>query len=110
MTPAKQDVKEKKTTVVFEPIGDRCVVTRDDSEEVSPGGILMPDVARQKARFGTVIAVGPGDPLQNGGRMEMQITVGDRVILGLYTETADVSGEEFVLVSEKDIQAIVREE
>jgi chaperonin GroES len=102
--------KEKKKTVVFEPIGDRCVVKRDDSQEETEGGIVLPNVAQEKARFGTVMAVGPGAPLSDGGRMAMQVKVGDRVILGLYTETADISGEEYVLVSEKDIQAIVKEE
>ena len=101
---------KKKTSVVFEPIGDRCVIKRDNAEEVSKGGIVLPDAAQEKARFGTVTAVGPGAPLQNGDRMPMQVKIGDRVILGLYTETAEVAGEEFVLVNERDIQAIIREE
>jgi chaperonin GroES len=102
--------KDKEKKVVFEPIGDRCVVKRDDSEEMTPGGIVLAQSAQEKARFGTVVAVGPGCPLESGARMEMQVKEGDRVILGLYTETADIAGDEFVLVSERDIQAIVREE
>jgi len=93
--------KTKEKTVVFEPIGDRMVVRRDDSEETTEGGIVLPGVAQEKARFGTVVACGP--------KVE-QCEKGDRVILGLYTEEAEVAGQAFVLVCEKDIQAIVREE
>jgi len=93
----------------FEPVGARLVVERDDADEVSPGGIVLPDQAQDKPRLGTVLAVGPGPRLHGGGRGEMQMKVGDRVLLSPYAENVILEGHEIVLAREEDILAIIRD-
>ena len=94
--------------VCFEPIGSRVVVRRDDSSEISPGGILLPGKAQERAKLGTVIAVGPGPRLHDGTYGKLQIVAGDRVVIYPFAETIEISGEEYVLVREEDVLAIVR--
>lgn len=91
----------------FTPIGSRIVVRRDAAEEVSPGGIVLPEHSQDKPRFGTVIAVGPGRLLDNGQYGPMQVKVKDRVLLTQYAETVLLDGTEYVLAREDDILAIV---
>jgi chaperonin GroES len=90
------------------PLGDRVFVKVSDSEEKTAGGILLPDNAREKPQVGEITAVGPGKRNDDGTRQEPEIKVGDKVLYSKYAGTdIKLGGEEFVLLSEKDILAIV---
>lgn len=90
------------------PLEDRVVVERFDAEEMTAGGIVLPDSAREKPQQGKVIAVGPGKLLEKSGeRGEMSVKVGDRVFYGKYAGTeVDLQGDEYVILRESDILAV----
>ena len=90
------------------PLHDRVLVKRVEEEAKSRGGIIIPETAKEKPTSAKVIAVGPGEPLEEGGRREMAVKVGDRVILGKYGGTeVRVDGEDLLLVRESEIFAII---
>lgn len=90
------------------PLGDRIFVKVSDSEEKTAGGILLPDSAKEKPQVGEVSAVGPGKRNDDGSRQEPEVKVGDKVLYSKYAGTdIKLGGEEFVLLSEKDILATV---
>ncbi|MGM0472204.1 MAG: co-chaperone GroES [Bacillota bacterium] len=92
----------------IKPLGDRVVVQAIEEEETTESGIVLPDSAKEKPQEGEVFAVGDGKKLDNGDRLEMDVTTGDRVIYGKYAGTEiDIDGEEYLVISEKDILAIV---
>ena len=98
----------KKTTVKLQPLGDRVVVEREESEETTAGGILLPDTAQDKPSRGTVKSVGNGRLLDDGTRSPLQVKVGDRVLFTSYApETVTLGDEELLLMREEDILAIV---
>ncbi|BAC07739.1 co-chaperone GroES [Thermosynechococcus vestitus] len=90
------------------PLGDRIFVKVAESEERTAGGILLPDNAREKPQVGEVTAVGPGKLTEDGKRQPMDVKVGDKVLYSKYAGTeVKLAGEDYVLLSEKDILAIV---
>jgi len=92
----------------LQPLGDRVVVQREESEEKTAGGILLPDTAKDKPARGTVISVGNGRLLDNGSRGSLQVKVGDRVIFSSYAgETFKVDDQELLLMREEDILAVI---
>jgi chaperonin GroES len=98
----------KKSKVTLQPLGDKVVVERDESEERTAGGIVLPDTAKDKPTRGTIIAVGNGKLLDDGGRGEMQVKKGDRVLFTSYApETIKINDEEYLLMSESDILAVI---
>jgi chaperonin GroES len=79
-----------------------------EAEEVTSGGIVLPDTAKEKPQRGTVIAVGPGKLLDSGERGTLSVAVGDQVIYGKYGGTEiEVDGEEVKILRESDILAKV---
>lgn len=91
------------------PLNDKVLVKRLDPEERSAGGILLPDSARERPRQGEVLAVGQGRLLESGARATMQIKAGDKVLFTSYGGTdVKVDGNEYLLLSEEDILAIVQ--
>jgi chaperonin GroES len=92
--------------VRFEPLGDRVVVKPKPKEEVTKGGIVLPDTAKEKPQEGEVIAVGPGRLTDDGKRIAMDVKVGDIVIYAKYggTEIKE-DDEEFIILRESDILA-----
>jgi chaperonin GroES len=99
---------KKKSKVTLQPLGDKVVVERDSSEDVTAGGIVLPDSAKDKPSRGTVIAVGTGRLLDDGTRGAMQVKKGDRVLFTSYApETIKIDDDEFLLMSEGDILAVV---
>jgi chaperonin GroES len=91
------------------PLNDKVLVKRLDAEEKTAGGILLPDAAREKPRQGKVLAVGEGRRLDSGARATMQIKVGDKVLFTSYGGTEiKVEGEDYLLMSEEDVLAIVQ--
>jgi chaperonin GroES len=94
--------------VKISPLDDRVVVEPLEAEEMTAGGIVLPDTAKEKPQRGTVIAVGPGKLLDNGTRGTLSVQVGDQVIYGKYGGTElEVEGEEIKILRESDILAKV---
>jgi len=100
--------KPTSTSVNIQPLGDRVVIRRDDSEETTSGGIVLPDSAQDRPARGRVISVGDGKLLDDGTRGEMQITAGDRVLFSSYAgETIELGDDEYLLMSEDNILAVI---
>jgi chaperonin GroES len=98
----------KKKGLKLQPLGDRVVVQRDESEETTAGGIVLPDTAKDKPARGKVISIGDGKLMDDGSRSALQVKVGDRVIFSSYAgETFKVEDEELLLMREDDILAII---
>jgi chaperonin GroES len=92
--------------VKLEPLGDRVVVKPMPKEEVTRGGIVIPDTAKEKPQEGKVIAVGPGRLTDDGKRLAMDVKVGDIVIYAKYGGTEIKEGdEELIILRESDILA-----
>ena len=90
----------------LEPLGDRLVIKAFVREEVTKGGIILPDTAKEKPQEGEVIAVGPGKMGDDGKRLGMDVKVGDIVIFTKYGGTEiKVEGEEFIILRESDVLA-----
>jgi chaperonin GroES len=90
------------------PLDDRIVVEPVEAEEMTAGGIVLPDTAKEKPQRGTVLAVGPGKLLDSGQRGEMSVAVGDEVIYGKYAGSdVEVDGREVKILRETDILAKV---
>ncbi len=90
------------------PLDDRVVVERNEAEEMTSGGIVLPDSAREKPQQGKVIATGPGKLLEKSGeRGQMSVKVGDSVFYGKYSGTeVELDDETYVILRESDILAI----
>ncbi|MCA9229294.1 MAG: co-chaperone GroES [Planctomycetales bacterium] len=98
----------KKSKVALQPLGDKVVVERDESLDTTAGGIVLPDSARDKPSRGTVVAVGTGPLLDDGTRGTMQVKKGDRVLFTSYApEAINVDDQEYLLMSESDILAVI---
>ena len=92
----------------LKPLHDRVVVRSTDAETRSPGGIVIPDNAREKPTQGQVLAVGPGRITDDGTNIPMSLTVGDRVLFGQYAgQKVKINGEEVTILREEDVLAIV---
>jgi len=99
---------KKKTGIKLQPLGERVVVQREESEEKTAGGILLPDSAKDKPARGKVVSVGNGKLLEDGTRSTLQVQVGDRVIFSSYAgEQFKVGDEELLLMREDDILAVI---
>ena len=98
-----------KTASKLQPLGDRVVVKPTPREEMTKSGIVLPDTAKEKPQEGLIIAVGPGAFDNDGKRMAMDVKVGQKVLYGKYAGTEfKIDDEELLIVSQKDILAIVR--
>jgi len=90
------------------PLDDRIVVEPVDAEEMTSGGIVLPDSAQEKPQRGKVIAVGPGRLMESGERGSLSVSKGDEVIYGKYGGTdIEVDGSEVKILRESDILAKV---
>ena len=90
------------------PLNDKILVRRLEAAEVTKGGIVLPDAAKEKPQEGTVIALGDGALLEDGTRAEFQVEKNDRIIFSSYAGTeVKVGGEKFLILSEDDVLAIV---
>ena len=93
---------------MIKPLSDKVVVEALEGEEKSPGGIIIPDTAKQKPQEGMVVAVGPGRMLDDGKRAEMAVKKGDKVIFAKYGGTeVTVGGKDLVILDQDSIFAIV---
>jgi chaperonin GroES len=90
----------------LEPLGDRIVVKPIAKEEVTKGGIVLPDTAKEKPQEGEVIAVGPGRMTEEGNRIALDVKKGDTVVYPKYSGTElKLEGEEYLIMRESEILA-----
>ncbi len=96
--------------MAIQPLADRIVVKVLEAKEVTKGGILLPETAKEKPQEGKVVAVGKGRILESGEVRAPEVKVGDRVLYGKYTgtEITTTEGEELLIMKEEDILAIVK--
>ena len=100
--------KEKETSLRVKPLDDRVVVEPLEAEEKTPGGILLPDTAKQKPQRGRILATGPGKLRDNGERSALAVAVGDEVLYGKYSGSeVEVDGKEYKILRETDVLAKV---
>jgi chaperonin GroES len=92
----------------IKPLADRVLVRPAEREEVTKGGIVLPDTAKEKPQMGKVLAVGSGRLLENGERQALEVKEGDTILFSKYAGTEiKVEGETLLLISDRDILAIV---
>ena len=93
---------------MLKPLGDRLIVKAVPAEEMTAGGIVLPDSAKEKPQEGDVIAIGPGAQLPSGKKVPMDVKIGDRVVYGKYAGTeVKVGAEEYVILRQDDVLAIL---
>lgn len=91
------------------PLHDRVIIKPSQPEEVTKGGIIIPDTAKEKPMQGEVIAVGPGKMTEDGKLIPLTVKVGDKVLYGKYSGTeVEINGEQFLIMREADILAIIK--
>ena len=90
------------------PLGDKIVVKRIEAEEVSRGGIVVPDTARETPNQGRVLSIGDGPLLPDGSRARHLVAEGDRILFGGFAGTEVlVDGEQFLIMREEEVLAVV---
>jgi chaperonin GroES len=97
--------------VKLRPLDDKVVIRRKEAETRTPGGVYLPDKAKETPREGIIVAVGPGRLLENGTRLVPQIKVEDRVLFAPYAgNVAEVDGAEVIIMAESDILGVLEED
>jgi chaperonin GroES len=92
----------------IKPLQDRVIIKRIEEGEQIRGGIIIPDSAKEKPQEGEVIAVGEGKKLDNGDRVPLDVTEGDRVLFGKYAGTEiKLDGDEYLIMREDDILGVI---
>ncbi len=92
----------------LKPLGGRVIVEPIEQEEMTAGGIILPETAKEKPQEGKILAAGPGDRDEDGKRIAMDVKVGDRVLYAKYSGTeVKVDGKKLLILRESDILAIV---
>ncbi len=95
--------------MTFRPLHDRVVVRRITEDQKTPGGIIIPDTAKEKPQQGEVVAVGPGARGDDNERIPLDVAVGDRVLFGKWSGTeVKIDGEELLIMKESDIMGVVQ--
>lgn len=92
----------------LKPLGNRVLVEPIEQEEVTAGGIVLPETAKEKPQQGIVLAVGPGARDENGERIPMDVEKGDKVLFAKYSGTeVKMDGKKYLILREDDILAII---
>ena len=109
MAKKQEGIKKTATgNMKLQPLGDRVVVEREESESVTAGGIVLPDSAKDKPARGKIVSVGDGRLMKDGSRSPLQVKAGNRVIFSSYAgDTFKLGDRELVLMREEDILAIM---
>ena len=93
---------------MIKPLGDRVVIKVLEKEQKTLSGIVLPDTAKEKPQEGEIVAVGTGKVLDNGQRVAVEVKAGDKVIFSKYAGTeVKIDGQEYLILSERDILAII---
>ncbi|OGI16795.1 MAG: co-chaperone GroES [Candidatus Melainabacteria bacterium RIFOXYA2_FULL_32_9] len=94
--------------VNIKPLADKIVVKVIEETETTPGGIFIPDTAREKSQKGEVLAAGPGKLLENGQREEMEVKVGDKILFSKYGGTdIKITNTEYKILSVRDVLGVI---
>jgi chaperonin GroES len=92
----------------LKPLGGRVIVEPVEQEEMTAGGIILPETAKEKPQEGKILAAGPGDRDDEGKRIPMEVKVGDKVLYAKYSGTeVKVDGKKLLILRESDILAVV---
>ena len=92
----------------FRPLHDRVLVKRIDEDEKSPGGIIIPDTAKEKPSEGKVVAVGNGSKAEDGTITALDVKKGDKILFGKWSGTeVTVDGDDLIIMKESDILGII---
>lgn len=92
----------------LKPLGDRIVVKAAPHEEMTKGGLVLPDTIKEKPVEGIVVAVGCGKVMDDGSRQAMEVKVDDRIIYSKYSGTeVKLDGQDYLILSERDVLAVV---
>ena len=92
----------------FRPLHDRVLVKRLDEDEKSPGGIIIPDTAKEKPSEGKVVAVGNGTKSEDGKVTALDVKKGDKILFGKWSGTeVTVDGDDLIIMKESDILGII---
>jgi chaperonin GroES len=92
----------------LKPLGSRVVVEPNEQEEITAGGIVLPETAKEKPQKGNVLAIGPGDRDESGKRVPMDVAVGDNILFAKYSGTEiKLDGKKLLILRESDILAII---
>merc|ERR1712178_81602 len=99
---------ERKMGMNFRPLHDRVVVKRLDEEEKTPGGIIIPDTAKEKPMQGEIVAAGPGKRNDSGDLSPLDVKPGDTVIFGKWSGTeVTIDGQDLLIMNESDIMGVL---
>ncbi len=94
--------------ISFKPLGGRVLVSPIEQEEVTAGGIVLPETAKEKPQQGKVLAAGPGDRNDKGERVAMDVKVGDVILFAKYSGTeVKIDGKKLLIMRESDLLGIV---
>jgi chaperonin GroES len=105
---AQAIAKKGETIVKIRPLHDRVIVRRLEEERRTPGGLVLPDSAKEKPIQGEIVAAGKGKILENGDVRPLDVKVGDKILFGKYSGTeVKVGNEELLVMREEDIVGIV---
>ena len=97
------------SNIKMKPLADRVIIKPLEAEEKTKGGIILPDTAKEKPVEGTIVAAGPGRKTDDGKIIAMDVKIGDTVLYGKYSGTdVTIEGEEYLIMRESDIFAIVK--
>ena len=92
----------------FKPLGDRALILRVEPEAKSPGGIVLPDMAKEKPVQGKIVAVGPGRITEDGKFLPVDVSVGDTVLFGRYSGSeVKLDGTEYLIIAQSDILGVI---
>lgn len=94
----------------FRPLHDRILVERVESEEVTKGGIILPDTAKEKPQQGKIIAVGTGKRTEEGKIIPLELKAGDTILFGKYSGSEiKIEGNEYLIMKEDDVLGLVEQ-
>jgi chaperonin GroES len=99
---------QEETRVSIRPLQDRILIKRLEEEEQVTGGIIIPDTAKEKPQEAEVIAIGPGKVGDDGERLPMDVSIGDKVLVGKYSGSdIKIDDEDYVILREDEVLAII---
>ena len=94
--------------MTFRPLGDRILVRRVEEDAKTPGGIIIPDTAKEKPQQGEVLAVGPGARDKDGRRLEPELKAGQKVLFGKWSGSeVRIDGEDLLIMKESDVLGVL---
>ena len=95
-------------SISMRPLGSRLVIEPIEQEEITAGGIVLPETAKEKPQKGTVLAIGPGERDDNGNRIPLDVQVGDLVLFAKYSGTEiKYEGKKLLIMRESDVLAVL---